>query len=313
MAEPIIVPTPFTELGELAEHFAQRVDEGRLMLPFSEAVPDGEWVPFQVLYDDGSVAMEGTGKVNGSYDNGDESPPEYRFDVVLEELAFDGTSEVVFERITVARASMLAAEPATGEVSLAEVEPASAELAPETGSLDEPAPLEPAPLDEGFPEAAALDEAPAEASPLEQTAIFEAPPETPLAAPLEDDVGLAASEDAVEALAESASELPVEEPPSSDDEPAPSRLAAPRANPGGAPVAPGTLPNPHSLAGGVLSRPVLAPVWEPTPQARPDAAASSGFFDYAAGPTGVLPRPSSPPHPELPAELRIARAPSPAA
>jgi len=332
MAEPIIVPTPFTELGELAEHFAQRVDEGRLMLPFSEAVPDGEWVPFQVLYDDGSVAMEGTGKVNGSYDNGDESPPEYRFDVVLEELAFDGTSEVVFERITVARASMLAAEPATGEVSLTEVEPASAELAPETASLDEPAPLEPAPLDEGFPEAAALDEAPAEAapsevppeeasldeapaeaSPLEQTAIFEAPPETPLAAPLEDDVGLAASEDAVEALAESASELPAEEPPSSDDEPAPSRLAAPRANPGGAPVAPGTLPNPHSLAGGVLSRPVLAPVWEPAPQARPDAAASSGFFDYAAGPDGVLPRPSSPPHPELPAEQRVARAPSPAA
>ena len=122
MAEPIIVPTPFTELGELAEHFAQRVDQGRLMLPFSEGVPDGEWVPFQVLYLDGSVAMEGTGKVNGSYDNGDESPPEYRFDVVLEELAFDGTSEVVFERITVARTSMLAAEPATGEVSLAEVD-----------------------------------------------------------------------------------------------------------------------------------------------------------------------------------------------
>jgi len=345
MAEPIIVPTPFTELGELAEHFAQRVDQGRLMLPFSEGVPDGEWVPFQVLYLDGSVAMEGTGKVNGSYDNGDESPPEYRFDVVLEELAFDGTSEVVFERITVARTSMLAAEPATGEVSLAEVEPAPAEPEPESAAVDEAA-AEPASfadaaseatsfdeapaaaeqevspddasLDEAPPDEAPLDEAPAEVdpgsasfdealsapSPLEQTAIFEAPAAA---------ADLAASEDALP-LEETSSELPVDEPLSSAAAPAaPPPLAAPRANPGGAPVAPGTLPNPHSFAGGVLSRPVLAPVWEPAPQARPDAAASSGLFDYPAGLPGVLPRPTAPPHPELPAELRIARAPAPAA
>lgn len=330
MAEPIIVPTPFTELGELAEHFAQRVDQGRLMLPFSEAVPDGEWVPFQVLYDDGSVAMEGTGKVNGSYDNGDESPPEYRFDVVLEELAFDGTSEVVFERITVARASMLASEPATGEVSLAELEPAPAEAAPESagddapaepasfeevpaeGSLDEaPAGAEESPAEASFDEAPAeadlgpssFDDAPPASSPLEQTAIFEAPA---------DPADLAAAEDALP-LDEPSNELPLDEPPSEEPSAAPARLAAPRANPGGAPVAPGTLPKPHSFAGGVLSRPALAPVWEPAPQARPDAAASSGLFDYPAGLPGVLPRPTAPPHPELPPELRIARAPSPAA
>jgi hypothetical protein len=339
MAEPIIIATPFTELGELAEHFAQRVDQGRLMLPCAAAIPDGEWVPFQVLYLDGSAALEGTGKVNGSYDNGEDSPPEYRFDVVLEELAFDGTSEVVFERITVARASMLAAEPATGEVSLAEVEPGEASAG--AVSLDE-APAEAAALvgspaeavsfddvgsepeaaadaapAEASPAEASLDEGPAEPSPLEQTAIFEAPAEVSsadaaeLAAPESD-----APADAVEALAEPSSELPEADASWSEAEPAaPPRLAAPRANPGGAPVAPGKLPNPHSFAGGVLSRPVLAPVWEPTPEARPDAAASSGLFDYAQAPTGhgVLPRPSAPPHPELPAELRIARAPAPAA
>lgn len=264
MAEPIIVATPFTELGELAEHFAQRVDQGRLMLPYAEGVGEGEWVQFQVLYADGSVAMEGTGKVSGAYDNGEEHPAEYRFDIVLEELALDGTSEVVFERITVARESMLAAEPGTGEVSLAEVDQAEAAMEAPVEAVDEPMPEpEPAPEEEEIAEAAFVETATAVA------VIEEAPRRAPASPP-----------------------------------------SAPRASPRGEQPPPGKLPTPHSFASGVLTRPALTPAWEPTPEVRPDAAPSSGLFDY--GRSG-LPKPAAPPRPELPEEARIGRAPAPEA
>lgn len=273
MAEPIVVSTPFTELGELAEHFAQRVDQGRLMLPYAQGVTEGEWAQFQVLYADGSVAMEGTGKVSGAYDNGEEHPPEYRFDIVLEELSLDGTSEVVFERITVARESMMAAEPGTGEVNIAEM---AAEVpAEEVAAAPEPEP-EPEPMPEPEPEeeVAAFVEASTTVASLE-----EMEEETPAPAPA---------------------------PTARAATPA----AAPRANPRGAQPPPGKLPTPHAFTGGVLSRPVLAPAWEPAPEVRPDAAQSSGLFDY--GRTG-LPKPEAPPRPELPDEARVGHAPAPEA
>ncbi len=294
MSEPLIIATPFAELGELSEHFAQRVDEGRLMLPFPSSVDDGQWVQFQVLYADNSVAMEGTGKVSGSYDNGEEHPPEYRFDIVLEELSFDGTSEVVFERIVVARESMVSADPGTGEVSIAELEAAEAEAPMEVA--EEPAAEIPEPIGDVASDEAVFEEA--------EPASFDASADVA-------DVGFEEAAPEEPAYEEAAPEEAMfEEAEPAYEPPAPVRApVAPRANPGGAQPPPGTLPSPHSFEGGVLTRPALPPVWEPTPALRPDAAASSGFFDYGRG---GLPQPTEPPRPELPDEARVGHAPAPA-
>ena len=45
------------DLAELTENFAQRVDEERLMLPYPEGMPEGEWIQFNVLLGDGNVAL----------------------------------------------------------------------------------------------------------------------------------------------------------------------------------------------------------------------------------------------------------------
>lgn len=276
MSEPLVVATPFGELGELAEHFAQRVDGGRLMLPYPNGVDDGQWLQFQVLYADGSVAMEGTGKVSGSYDNGEEHPPEYRFDIVLEELTLDGTSEVVFERIVVARESMMSADPGTGEVQIPD-EVAADPIAVEPVTSEPPMTVDDAALEAEVPE-----------------------PITGLEA-MEEDAG----EDIDDLIESAPAPTPARAPAAAP--------AAPRANPRGAPVEPGKLPTPHSFEGGVLTRPVLPAAWEPNPEPRPDAAAGTGLFEYARNVTGsVLPRPASPPRPELPEEARVGHAPAPA-
>src|SRR5689334_2848386 len=106
MAETLQIATPFGELSELVEHFSQRVAEGRLMLPYPQPVEEGAWTQFQLFFADGTVAMEGMGKITGAYDNGEEHPAEYRFDLVLEELTFEGTNEVVYERMIMARDSL---------------------------------------------------------------------------------------------------------------------------------------------------------------------------------------------------------------
>jgi hypothetical protein len=160
MTRALEIATPFADFSELSENFAQRVDEGRLMLPYAEAVGEGEWVTFVVAFSDGSTALSGTGKCTGSYDNGEEHPPEYRFDVVVEELSLEGTAEVMFERLLMARSSMAGtpgADPATGEVSIAELEQQHAAQAAvesveeaiedETG-FDEPQPTSVANLDD---------------------------------------------------------------------------------------------------------------------------------------------------------------------
>lgn len=132
MSEALQIATPFGELSELVEHFSQRVAEGRLMLPYPQAVEEGAWTQFQLFFADGTVAMEGMGKITGAYDNGEEHPAEYRFDLVLEELTFEGTNEVVYERMIMARDSIAHAEPGTGEVQVPD-EVAAVEA---TGSVD---------------------------------------------------------------------------------------------------------------------------------------------------------------------------------
>lgn len=134
MAENLQIATPFGELSELVEHFAQRVGDGRLMLPYPQTAAEGEWATFQLFFADGTLAFEGTGKITGAYDNGEEHPPEYRYDLVLEELTFEGTNEVVYERMVMSRDSLSGAEPGTGEVAVPdEAPPPPAEA---TGAVD---------------------------------------------------------------------------------------------------------------------------------------------------------------------------------
>ena len=266
MTVALEIATPFADFSELSEHFAQRVDTQRLMLPYGEAVAEGEWVTFVVQFADGSTALSGTGKCTGSYDNGEEHPPEYRFDVVVEELSLEGTAEVMFERLLMARASMAGgAEPATGEVSIAELEQQRA--APEVAALE------------------SVEEDIAETD-------FDEPQPTSVA-------------NLDELVARSAQRS--QPPPSPPKGPAAPRRAAAAPTPG-VPGAPRALPSPHTFDDAILTRPTLPAAWSPAPEPRPEAATSSGLFDY--GRSG-LPKPARPPRPELPPESRVGAAPSP--
>ena len=280
MTIPLEIATPFADFSELSENFAQRVDTERLMLPYGEPVPEGEWVTFTVLFADGSTALSGTGKCQGSYDNGEEHPPEYRYDIVVESLSLEGTAEVMFERLLMARNSMAGApnaEPATGEVSIEELEQqhaakqAPAEDALESVEADVAEDIEPDASGFGEPQATAV-------------------------AHLDDLVAESVRSD---------------RPPPPKGAAAPARQgsagAAARPRPGVA-TAPAALPSPHSFNGTVLTRPTLPAAWSPEPEARPDAATSSGHFDYGRG---GLPKPAHPPRPELPAEYRVQAAPAP--
>lgn len=283
MTRALEIATPFADFSELSENFAQRVDQERLMLPFAEPIGEGEWVTFTVLFADGSTALAGTGKCQGSYDNGEEHPPEYRYDVVVESLTLEGTAEVMFERLLMARSSMMGegnADPATGEVSIEDLEAqhaakqAAEPPAAEADALEsvEADVADDVPDDGGFSEPAAtavgnLDELVAATA---RSAPPPSPPKAPAAAPRG---------------------------------PAP----APKARPG-VPTAPAALPSPHSFGDQILLRPTLPAAWSPEPEARPDAATSSGLFDYGRG---GLPKPARPPRPEISPEARVAPAPGP--
>ena len=122
MTHELNIPTPFADFAELTENFAPRVDDERIMLPASGPAPEVEWCRFDVTLLDGSSALAGVGRIQGSYDNGEEHPPEYRFDIVLDTLQFEGMNEVMFERLVMARQSMAGGEPQTGEVSIEEAQ-----------------------------------------------------------------------------------------------------------------------------------------------------------------------------------------------
>ena len=71
--------------------------------------------------------------------------------------------------------------------------------------------------------------------------------------------------------------------------------------------APGTLPAAHRFDDAILLRESVPASWAPAAEPRPEAAQSSGFFDYQGG----LPRPAQPPRPELDPSQRVAPAPAP--
>lgn len=246
MSNQLQIVTPFGELSELVEHFSQRVAEGRLMLPYPQPVEEGAWVQFQLTFADGAPAFEGTGKITGAYDNGEEHPAEYRFDLVLEELSFEGTNEVVYERMIMARDSLAGAEPGTGEVQVPDEVPA-APAAETAGDVD---------LD-------AVQAADDDAAPVEDVqAADEASGEG----------GFVDAETSIAA---------VEPPPAREAGRPPA--APPARRPRVEAVHRGQLPSPHSADRGALRRPTHPSAWSPEPQERPPAAESNGLFDYEAG------------------------------
>jgi len=148
MTYAISVPTPFTDISELAESFYSRVDEERLMLPNGDAIPEGEWVEFHVTLADGSAALAGQGRCTGSFDNGEDRAPEHRFDVVMDSLQLDEMAQIYFERILQVRAAYEGDEPQTGETQVpeeyAQAEAAEAYAEPGPEDYAEPAAEDPA-------------------------------------------------------------------------------------------------------------------------------------------------------------------------
>jgi hypothetical protein len=125
MSQVLTVPTHFNDLGELSEGFLDRVEEDTLILYGPVAYEDGSEIEFAVLLADGSPALEGVGRVRAAVDGGAERVPETRYDVVVEALELDGRSEVVFERLVLARQAVSDrppahnAEPPTGDMDAA--------------------------------------------------------------------------------------------------------------------------------------------------------------------------------------------------
>ncbi len=144
MSQVLTVPTHFNDIGELSEGFLDRVELDTLILYGPVAYEEGSEIEFAVLLADGSRALEGTGRVRAAVDGGADRVPETRYDVVVEALQLDGSCEVVFERIVLARQAVSEPPPAPEEepatddtdVALAEdVEPVTVppeESAPDT-------------------------------------------------------------------------------------------------------------------------------------------------------------------------------------
>lgn len=93
------VPTSFSDVGQLAQGLSDRVKDGMLMLYGPTPVDEMTWVRFAVRLADESPALQGLGRAIRSVDGGTERPDLARFDIVLDSLQLEGTSQVVFETI----------------------------------------------------------------------------------------------------------------------------------------------------------------------------------------------------------------------
>ena len=190
MSQVLTVPTHFNDLGELSEGFLDRVEQDTLILYGPVAYEDGSEIEFMVLLADGSPAIEGVGRVRAAVDGGAERVPETRYDVVVEALELDGRSEVVFERLVLARQAVSDhpsandAEPSTGDMDVAPAvdEPVVDEAAPYVDDIELTA-------DEVFslPPDEVQSVAPEEAEPETIPPDEEAPDTVPPAASDEDD------------------------------------------------------------------------------------------------------------------------------
>lgn len=124
MTDILIVETPFSELAELVDGLAPRVNGSTITLWTGVNVNEGDVVRFSVRLADGTPSFEGAGMCVAKHDQGEESYPPERFEVTLDSLELDARNDVVFERL------MLAAESeggrTTGEVDLRDIEDAPA-------------------------------------------------------------------------------------------------------------------------------------------------------------------------------------------
>ncbi len=112
MSQVLTVPTHFNDIGELSEGFLDRVEQDTLILYGPVAYEEGSEIEFALLLADGTTALEGFGRVRAAVDGGADRVPETRYDVVVEALQLDGRSEVVFERLVIARQAVSDAPPA---------------------------------------------------------------------------------------------------------------------------------------------------------------------------------------------------------
>ncbi|MCS6798897.1 MAG: hypothetical protein NZ898_10255 [Myxococcota bacterium] len=288
----LVVPTGFGDISELAAGLAERVDEQQLMLYGPVAFEQSARIRFAVLLADDSPALQGTGRVVGSYDGGAERPDEARYDIVLDSLELEGMSEVVFERLLVTRQSMFGGEPATGEVSLEQVERIEqAETAPPPDEVTRVAPV---------------DEYSRTVAESRDAGLESVPPDGELSPP-----SLSTGElDLAEEVPDSA--LHTAPPPAAASRP-PSAppTAPPAARP---PVQPRAVPprmpdsSPMRSPQGPLTRPSRAAAWSPSVEPRRPPRPSTGAFQH---PRGVLPIPSQPPRPSLDPAMRVTPAPRP--
>ncbi|MGF1465032.1 MAG: hypothetical protein ACFCGT_02760 [Sandaracinaceae bacterium] len=291
MSYAISVPTPFDDVSDLAENFAPRVDEERVMLPHGEAIPEGEWVEFAVTLGDGTAALAGTGRCTGSYDNGDDRAPEHRFDVVLDSLHLDEIARVYFERILMFR-NQHYGEPPTGEVEAEVVDPSQVESLADSLA---PAPASDAPVSD-TPAEIAESWSPEDAFGADSAA--PAPSEEPTAAPV-------VRESPVRESPAAPAPLPVEP----GELPKPNRIDAvltrPDVEPGWRAVpAPRPEPRPSSgaFAYGSMTlpqpaeppRPELDPALVVQPAPRPGDAVDLGPLGFGAVP-GATSRPPAEP------------------
>ena len=128
MSQVLTVPTHFNDIGELSEGFLDRVEQDTLILYGPVAYEEGSEIEFALLLADGTAALEGVGRVRAAVDGGEDRVPETRYDVVVEALQLDGRSEVVFERLVIARQAVSEAPPAEDDPVVEEVEPGADEV-----------------------------------------------------------------------------------------------------------------------------------------------------------------------------------------
>ncbi len=147
MSQVLTVPTHFNDIGELSEGFLDRVEQDTLILYGPVAYEEGSEIEFALLLADGTTALEGVGRVRAAVDGGGDRVPETRYDVVVEALELDGRSEVVFERLVIARQAVSDPPPAEDDEVLS-LAPEDAEPVTVPPEEDEPVTVPPEAYDD---------------------------------------------------------------------------------------------------------------------------------------------------------------------
>jgi len=147
MSQVLTVPTHFNDIGELSEGFLDRVEQDTLILYGPVAYEEGSEIEFALLLADGTTALEGVGRVRAAVDGGGDRVPETRYDVVVEALELDGRSEVVFERLVIARQAVSDPPPAEDD-EVFSLAPEDAEPVTVPPEADEPVTVPPEAYDD---------------------------------------------------------------------------------------------------------------------------------------------------------------------